>query len=79
MDCKEIETYFEKRFVELREELGLLHRLELTEVEERKNRQISDLIKSHADAFAELKNYYNEITLNNLALIDSLKVSMNVI
>lgn len=46
----------------------------MTEVEERKNTQISDLIQGHEKSFNEMKNYYNDITLNNLALISSLKV-----
>ena len=31
-------------------------------------------MKNHEKAFSEIKNYYNDITLNNLALINSLKV-----
>lgn len=42
-------------------------------MEERKNGQINSLMKNHEKAFAEIKNYYNDITLNNLALINSLK------
>lgn len=48
--------------------------MELTEIEERKNKQVAELIKNHENAFSEIKNYYNDITLNNLALISSLKV-----
>lgn len=33
-------------------------------------------MKNHEKAFAEIKNYYNDITLNNLALINALKVGM---
>ena len=42
-------------------------------MEERKNDQIDHIKKSHEKAFNEIKNYYNDITLNNLALINSLK------
>jgi hypothetical protein len=48
--------------------------MEITEIEERKNKQIAELIKNHENAFSEIKNYYSDITLNNLALISSLKV-----
>ena len=41
---------------------------------QRKNGQISTLMKNHEKAFSDIKNYYNDITLNNLALINSLKV-----
>nr|CAD7452108.1 unnamed protein product [Timema tahoe] len=67
---------FEKRLHSVRNELSLNYRMELTEVEERKNKQISELMKNHEKAFSDIKNYYNDITLNNLALISSLKEQM---
>jgi len=42
-------------------------------VEERKNDQIEHIKRSHEKAFNEIKNYYNDITLNNLAMIATLK------
>ena len=30
-------------------------------------------MKNHEKSFSDIKNYYNDITLNNLALINSLK------
>lgn len=47
---------------------------EIHEVEERKNSQISELMRNHEKAFSDIKNYYNDITLKNLALISLLKV-----
>ena len=41
---------------------------------QRKNGQIQSLMRNHEKAFSDIKNYYNDITLNNLALINSLKV-----
>ena len=35
-------------------------------------------MKNHEKAFSDIKNYYNDITLNNLALINSLKVTYNI-
>ena len=35
-------------------------------------------MKNHEKAFSDIKNYYNDITLNNLALINSLKVIQKV-
>lgn len=49
-------------------------RMEIMEIDERKNSHINDLVLHHTKAFNEMKNYYNDITLNNLALISSLKV-----
>jgi Mg2+ and Co2+ transporter CorA len=48
--------------------------MEVTEVEERKNKQIAELMKNHEKVFSEIKNYYSDITFNNLSLINSLKV-----
>ncbi|XP_045675185.1 dynein regulatory complex subunit 4 isoform X3 [Phyllostomus hastatus] len=60
----------------LRDELDLRRKTEIHEVEERKNGQISTLMQRHEEAFTDMKNYYNDITLNNLALITSLKEQM---
>lgn len=48
--------------------------MEVSELQERKDSHIDQLSKNHEKAFSEMKNYYNDITLNNLALISSLKV-----
>ncbi|XP_065676725.1 dynein regulatory complex subunit 4-like [Hydra vulgaris] len=71
--AKEIELKYEKKMLSLRDDLELRRKTELHEVEERKNTQINTLMKNHEKAFSDIKNYYNDITLNNLALINSLK------
>ncbi|KAF5279528.1 hypothetical protein FQR65_LT03350 [Abscondita terminalis] len=71
--AKETEIKYSKKYNTIIEELELKHRMELSELEERKNCQISTLINNHDKAFTDMKNYYNDITLNNLALISSLK------
>lgn len=70
----EIEAKYDKKMKMLRDELDLRRKTEIHEVEERKNGQISTLMQRHEEAFTDMKNYYNDITLNNLALINSLKV-----
>ena len=72
--AKEIESKYERKMRMLRDELELRRKTEIHEVEERKNSQINTLMKNHEKAFSDIKNYYNDITLNNLALINSLKV-----
>ncbi|XP_064315884.1 dynein regulatory complex subunit 4 isoform X3 [Phalacrocorax carbo] len=57
----------------LRDELDLRRKTEIHEVEERKNNQIGELMRNHEKAFSDMKNYYNDITLKNLALISLLK------
>lgn len=70
---REIEAKYDKKMKMLRDELDLRRKTEIHEVEERKNGQISTLMQRHEEAFTDIKNYYNDITLNNLALINSLK------
>lgn len=71
----EIKAKYNKKMKMLRDELDLRRKTEIHEVEERKNGQINMLMQRHEEAFTDIKNYYNDITLNNLALINSLKVS----
>ncbi|KAI4875249.1 hypothetical protein NFI96_006676 [Prochilodus magdalenae] len=70
---REIEAKYEKKMQALRQEQDLSRKTEIRETEERKNSQINTLMKNHEKAFSEIKNYYNDITLNNLALINLLK------
>ena len=70
---KEMHGKYDKRLKTLREELELRRKNEIHEIEERKNGQINALMRNHEKSFADIKNYYNDITLNNLALINSLK------
>lgn len=72
--AREIEQKYERKMRALREELDLRRKTEIHEIEERKNSQINTLMKNHEKAFSDIKNYYNDITLNNLALINTLKV-----
>ncbi|KAJ3026547.1 UNVERIFIED_CONTAM: Dynein regulatory complex subunit 4 [Siphonaria sp. JEL0065] len=71
--AKELHAKYEKKMKIVRDELELKRKNEIHEIEERKNSQINALMKNHDKAFTEIKNYYNDITLNNLALINSLK------
>ncbi|XP_054257958.1 dynein regulatory complex subunit 4-like [Macrosteles quadrilineatus] len=75
-EAEVLENKMDARLATLRNQLNLKHKLELAEVEERKNQQIQHLVNNHHQAFSELKAYYNDITVNNLALITSLKEQM---
>ncbi|KAF5397534.1 Growth arrest-specific protein 8 [Paragonimus heterotremus] len=68
---------YQKKLKELRDEMDLQRKNELHETEERKNNQINNLMRNHEKAFANIKNYYNDITLNNLALINTLKEQLD--
>ena len=45
----------------------------MSDTEERKNVQIDSIRKKNERALTDMKNYYNDITLNNLAMISTLK------
>lgn len=73
MIAKELHNKYEKKMKVIRDDLELKRKNEIHEIEERKNGQINALMNNHDKVFTEIKNYYNDITLNNLALINSLK------
>ena len=73
LNAKELQHKYEKKMKMLREDMELRRKQEVHEVEERKNTHINELMKKHEKAFAEIKNYYNDITHNNLDLIKTLK------
>ena len=63
-----IQTY-DIKMDQLNEELELRMKVEIHEIEERKNQHINELLKNHEEAFREMKDYYNDITRENLELI----------
>ncbi|NXS52078.1 DRC4 protein, partial [Brachypteracias leptosomus] len=69
----EMEAKYSKKMQTQRDELDLRRKTEIHEVEERKNSQISELMRNHERAFSDIKSYYNDITHKNLALISLLK------
>lgn len=64
---------YEGRLGALRDDLRLRHKVEVHEMEERKNLHINQLMRAHDEAFVEMKKYYNGITRANLQLITQLK------
>ncbi|KAL1007328.1 hypothetical protein UPYG_G00085060 [Umbra pygmaea] len=70
---RDIEVKYQNKMQVLHEEQDLRRKTEIHVIEERKNTQINALMNNHDKAFSDIKNYYNDITLNNLALINSLK------
>ncbi|NWS64965.1 DRC4 protein, partial [Chunga burmeisteri] len=72
----EIEAKYAKKMQMLRDRLDLRRKTDIHQVEESKNSQISELMRNHEKAFSDIKNYYNDITLKDLALISLLKEQM---
>eukprot|EP00620_Florenciella_sp_RCC1587_P023052 CAMPEP_0182567730 /NCGR_PEP_ID=MMETSP1324-20130603/8866_1 /TAXON_ID=236786 /ORGANISM="Florenciella sp., Strain RCC1587" /LENGTH=472 /DNA_ID=CAMNT_0024781771 /DNA_START=57 /DNA_END=1475 /DNA_ORIENTATION=+ len=71
--ASEIQKNYEKKMEKARNRLEERRKLETTRIEQKKNEHIAQLMDTHKKAFAEIKNYYNDITHNNLDLIKSLK------
>ncbi|XP_063266462.1 dynein regulatory complex subunit 4 isoform X1 [Prinia subflava] len=73
LQTKEMEAKYTRKMQALRDEMDLRRKTEIHELEERKNTQISELMRNHEGAFGSIKNYYNDITAKNLTLINLLK------
>ena len=50
---------YEIKLGELMEELELRMKVEIHEIEERKNQHRNDLMMNHQTSFKEMKDYYN--------------------
>eukprot|EP00747_Dinoflagellata_sp_TGD_P162034 gnl/TRDRNA2_/TRDRNA2_179186_c0_seq1.p1 gnl/TRDRNA2_/TRDRNA2_179186_c0~~gnl/TRDRNA2_/TRDRNA2_179186_c0_seq1.p1 ORF type:complete len:477 (+),score=175.95 gnl/TRDRNA2_/TRDRNA2_179186_c0_seq1:130-1560(+) len=70
---RKLEAQYEEQVEQLKIDLELRRKVEIHEIEERKNQHINDLLLQHQEAFDEIKAYYNDITHDNLQLIRSLK------
>lgn len=70
---QELTDRYEQDLKILRDELELKLKVDIHEIEERKNQHINDLMRNHDLAFAGLKEFYNDITAENLNLIKTQK------
>ncbi|XP_022190208.2 dynein regulatory complex subunit 4 [Nilaparvata lugens] len=68
-----MEFIYEKRIYDAKLFLDTKQKVEMAELDERKNQHIKDLMDDHDLAFNEMRNYYNNIMLNNFSLIMDLK------
>lgn len=69
---KELITSYEQKLNALESELLLRMKVEIHEIEERKNQHINELMLSHESSFREMKEYFNDITRENLDIIKQL-------
>ena len=70
---KALEKQLDDRHAGLAEELDLRHRVDVHELEERKNQHLAELYTNHQEAFKQIKDYYKEITYDNVQLIRKLQ------
>ena len=69
----EVQKLYDARMKKSREVLDRKRKEEIKSIEDRKHVMIDHLMQEHQRAFTDIKNYYNDITHNNLDLIKSLK------
>ena len=70
----ETKQYYEKRLKAIRKESAKQKKTEIKVIETRKNNHISKLMVKHKNEFNDIKNYFTNVTHNNLDLIRQLKV-----
>lgn len=70
---KQLISQYDRKMLDLEKELRLRMKVEIHEIEERKNQHINDLMINHETAFREMKEYYNDITRENLDIIKQLQ------
>merc|ERR1711907_805231 len=70
---KEILNSYDKRMKVLRETMEKEQKEQLTQLEAQKKADIQAMKKTHEKALGDIKTYYNDITHNNLELIQVLK------
>lgn len=73
INLRALEQKYQEKLDRLSEDLELRLKVEVHEIEERKNKHRNELMANHERSFRDLKNYYNEITRGNLELIRSQK------
>lgn len=67
--ARDLQARYDDRIKRLHKTLEDERKEETALLERRKDRHIQELMKSHELAFSKIKNYYNDITHNNLDLI----------
>lgn len=75
---KELKIQQEQKILEAKQKLELQKKKEIKELEIQKNSFINKLIESHDKEFTDLKRYYKDITINNIALINMMKKQLEV-
>lgn len=71
--AKELQSRYDTKMRTVRSELEAQRKADIQRIEDRKGAHIASLMQAHEKAFAEIKNYYSDITHSNLDLIKSLK------
>lgn len=73
------QSLYESNLIEINDNLCLYHRMKLHEINERKNLHIHNLIQQHEQSIEQVKQYYKNITQDNLLLISQLNTQLNTL
>ncbi|KAL0225149.1 hypothetical protein RCL1_003061 [Eukaryota sp. TZLM3-RCL] len=76
LQIRQLQKKFEERLKQQREQLEERFKNELDELENTKNEHIQLLMSQHDEAFAGIKNYYTDITRNNVEMIKKYKAEV---
>jgi growth arrest-specific protein 8 len=76
--ANEVQKMFDARIKQTRELLDKKRKEEIRAIEEKKTAMIAILMEEHKKTFADIKNYYSDITHNNLDFIKNLKENLKV-
>lgn len=71
--AEDLRLSFEDAMGAIRKQKSEDRRADVKKIERRKSEHIAHLMSVHKDEFQQIKNYYHDITHNNLDLIKSLK------
>nr|CAH8864506.1 unnamed protein product [Trichobilharzia regenti] len=74
---EELEIRAGTQMTQLRKTIDTQRRVEVHETEERKNVHIQNLEMNHEQAFANMKSYYNDVTLGNVSVIKTLRENID--
>ncbi|GMH43171.1 hypothetical protein BSKO_11093 [Bryopsis sp. KO-2023] len=62
-----------KKMENIRQEMDVQKKRDITEIETRKNQHIKEMLELHDSHYSNMRYYYNDITCNNLDLLKALK------
>lgn len=75
-EARDLEKKYQDQLDEQRNELEKRRRNDLQEIDTKDQQHVSVLIANHEQAMIDLKNYFNNIILNNMTLITTMKVNI---
>ena len=74
---KKAQKTWDGRLKKIREDLELRLKIEIHEIEERLNAHINGLLRQHEQDYNDIKDYFRDITRDNIQLIKNQKVEIS--